>query len=93
MNKRRTMPIANPIVRIWLLLVGATALVGLLAEDPGADPRLAIAVALAIAAFKARLVVLRYMELHHAPWPWRLAFEIWSVAAASGILAGYWRVA
>jgi heme/copper-type cytochrome/quinol oxidase subunit 3 len=31
-----------------------------------------------------------FMELRHAPWPWRLAFEAWAVVSVAAILTGHW---
>lgn len=81
------------IARTWLLLVGATLLVGYLADASQVAPRLAASIALVVAFIKARLVLLRYMELRHAPLAWRLVFEAWAVVAAGGILTAYWCVA
>ena len=80
----------SPILRTWLLLAGATLLVGVLAEQAAIPPRLAVGIAFAVAAFKARLVILDYMELRHAPRAWRLAFEAWALLAAGGLLTCYW---
>lgn len=81
------------IARTWLLLVGATLLVGYLADANHVAPTVAASIALVVAFVKARLVLLRYMELRHAPLAWRLVFEAWALAAAGGILAAYWGVA
>jgi heme/copper-type cytochrome/quinol oxidase subunit 4 len=76
--------------RVWLLLVLATLLTYGLAEGHGVSARTATTAALLIAAFKARLVFLDFMELRTAPWPWRLAFEAWAVVSVVAILGGYW---
>lgn len=75
---------------VWVLMVAATVLVGWLAEHPGFSPRGAVAWTFGVAAFKARLVLLHYMELRHAPLRWRVMFEGWAVLCAGGILAAYW---
>lgn len=83
-------PAGAAVTRVWTLLIGATLLVGWLAEGHGIDPLSAVGLTFAMAAFKARLVLLHYMELRHAPLAWRLFFEAWAVIAAAGIVAGYW---
>jgi len=44
---------------------------------------------LALAGWKVRLVVLDFMELRHAPWPLRIAFEAWSVGVPAMICGFY----
>ena len=64
-------------VTVWLVLVSATLLSWWLVEHDSVTGRVATTAALTIAAFKARLVFLHFMELHSAPWPWRALFEAW----------------
>lgn len=73
----------------WLFLVCASVATWLLIEDQGLSAAAAISAILLIALLKARLIVLHFMELKHAPLRWRLAFELWVVAASSLIL-GLW---
>jgi len=75
---------------VWLILVTATVLSWGLVENHAVPARIATTVALAIAAFKGRLVFLHFMELHSAPWPWRALFEAWALLCAVAILAAYW---
>lgn len=75
---------------VWLVLVTATLLSWWLVEHDSIAARVATTAALAIAAFKARLVFLHFMELRSAPWPWRLLFEGWALLCVSAILAAYW---
>lgn len=81
------------ITRVWIVLACATLLVGWLADGHAVEPRTAVTIAFLVAAFKARMVLLHYMELRHAPLRWRLLFEAWAGLAAGGILAAYWSVA
>ena len=75
--------------RVWLVLVALTLASFALAE--GADsPRLAATAVVLIAAFKVRLVFIYFMELEWQPLPWRLLFELWTVASAVIIIGGYW---
>ena len=76
-------------VLTWAFLVCASIATGLLIEGKGLGPAAAVSLILLIAVLKARMIVLHYMELKHAPLQWRLAFELWVVAAASLIL-GIW---
>jgi hypothetical protein len=73
----------------WAFLVCASIATGLLIGGKSLSPAVVVSLILLIAVFKARMIVLHYMELKHAPLSWRLAFELWVVAAASLIL-GIW---
>lgn len=77
-------------VVVWLVLVTATVLSWWLVEHDSVSARVATTAALAIATFKARLVYLHFMELHSAPWPWRVLFEVWTLLCVTAILAAYW---
>lgn len=76
-------------VLTWTFLVCASIATWLLIEGESLGPVAAVSLIMLIAVFKARMIVLHYMELKHAPLSWRLAFELWGVAAASLIL-GIW---
>lgn len=73
----------------WVFLVIASLATGWLMGGTRFSPGVAVSLILLIAVFKARMIVLHYMELKHAPLSWRLAFEGWIVIAASLIL-GIW---
>lgn len=77
-------------VSVWLVLVTATLLSWWLVEHDSVPARVATTAALAIAAFKARLVFLHFMELRSAPWPWRALFEAWALLCTAAMLAAYW---
>jgi hypothetical protein len=47
-------------------------------------------VIVAIAAFKARLVVQHFMEVAHAPGHWRFLYETWVFVAAAIIIIGHY---
>ncbi|WP_420467698.1 cytochrome C oxidase subunit IV family protein [Panacagrimonas sp.] len=74
----------------WAFLVGASVATWLLIENRGLDAAAAVASIMLIALVKARLIVLHFMELKHAPLRWRIAFELWVVVAASLILGLWW---
>jgi heme/copper-type cytochrome/quinol oxidase subunit 4 len=75
---------------IWLLLLSVTGLSWWLVEHHSVSARIASTAALAMAAFKVRLVFLHFMELHTAPLRWRLVFEAWVIVFFGIILRGYW---
>lgn len=58
----------------WLVLIAATLMSYALGADHGAGSAM-VAVVLAIAAVKVRLVGLDFMELRSAPIPLRVVFE------------------
>jgi hypothetical protein len=62
----------------WVFLVGATLVSWVVGADHGTGSMVAVVV-LGIAAIKARLVGLDFMELRHAPIPLRMAFESYCV--------------
>lgn len=74
---------------IWLILMVATcATTWWLSKDSVSAQVGTVAIVL-IAAFKIRLVLLHFMELRHAPTPWRLIFEAWVLIATAAILGFY----
>jgi cytochrome c oxidase subunit IV len=75
---------------VWLLLLSVAVLSWWLVEHDAIPARVATTTALVIAAFKARLVFLHFMELRSAPWPWRWLFEAWALLCTSAIVAAYW---
>lgn len=68
-----------PIV-FWLLLVAMA-----LAAYQGGRTRW-VALAWLLAAGKGILVSEGLMELHRAPWPWRVALAGWVLGSVAGIL-------
>ena len=77
-----------PLQRTWLLLVGATVTVLWMRKDGLAGLTIGTAT-LAIAYFKARLVIMDFMELRHAPALWRCLLEGWLLLISGLILALY----
>jgi len=53
-------------------------------------PKLATASILLIAALKARLVLLYFMELRHVHGAWRRFFELWVLLVTVMIFGLYW---
>jgi Prokaryotic Cytochrome C oxidase subunit IV len=77
-----------PLQRTWLLLVGATVTVLWMREDGLAGLTIGTAT-LAIAYAKARLVILDFMELRHAPLLWRCLLECWLLLVSGLLVALY----
>lgn len=59
----------------------------------GENFRLSTTAVLVIAFIKARMVILDFMEIRHAPLGLRLALEAWTVLVAATLLALYWQAA
>lgn len=74
---------------VWLALVCATLGSGLLAERHGLG-RWTFYWILLFALFKARLVLLHFMELASAPPALRITFELWIAACVVMIGALHW---
>ncbi len=74
-------------VGVWVFLVLASLATVWLAEHRGWFGGWTVAVVLGVAVFKARAIILYYMEIKFAPWGLRLLFEGW-VAACFGIIFG-----
>lgn len=75
---------------VWLLLMLATATSTWGIQGGAATSFGASALIMLIAGIKARLVIIHFMDLGHAPWPWRLFFEAWWVVVTAMIVAGFW---
>ena len=73
---------------VWVVLVAATVASWWLARGQASAPAETVSIVMVIAAAKARLIVLHFMELKHAPLPLRVIFEAWIVAVTGFILAG-----
>ena len=50
----------------------------------------ATAAILIITFVKIRFVFLDFMELRTAPWPLRMAFEVWAVSVCITLIGLYW---
>lgn len=57
----------------------------------GENLRLSTTAVLMIAFIKARVVILDFMEIRHAPPGLRLLLEAWVVIVAATLLALYWQ--
>ena len=80
---------------VWAGLIGMTALswvLGTASVGPmtgGEDRSYATVGILLVSFFKARLVILHFMEIRTAPLPLRLICEIWTFGTASSLVLLY----
>ena len=82
--------VVQPVTLVWVVLMLATCLTWWSAKGGALSPIEATPIVMVIAAIKARLVILHFMNLKGAPRSWRLLFEGWVVASTAVILGGYW---
>jgi len=75
------------IVNAWavLLLLTATSFVTI---EAGLLPSLAAVMIIGIAAYKARMIMIHFMEVNLAARAWRTIYMAWIIVAASIILIG-----
>jgi hypothetical protein len=78
----------HPIHRTWLLLAAASLAALFVRVDVTVGAAAGVAT-LGLAWFKCRLVILDFMELRHAPRPWRWAAEGWALSIAVIVLLVY----
>ncbi|MGL4318203.1 MAG: cytochrome C oxidase subunit IV family protein [Pseudomonas sp.] len=74
---------------VWLVLMLMTGTAWLLAYTHGSilpSARIEAMVILALAFFKARLVLMHFMEAGHAPMQLRLPCEAWILLTASALI-------
>ena len=74
---------------LWMVLVGLTVLAVAICEEQLLGTYSSFVIVL-IAAAKARLVILHYMEARHAPAHWRFLYETWNFSAAAIIIIGHY---
>jgi heme/copper-type cytochrome/quinol oxidase subunit 4 len=80
----------TPVTLVWLLLVAATAVSLWATIDHGIDSQATMTVVIiTLAVAKAYLVGMYFMELRHAPWPLRAAFDAWCVVCWASVLGIY----
>jgi Prokaryotic Cytochrome C oxidase subunit IV len=78
--------LASPFI-VWLLLVSATAAAYLTQlEAAHGFPRVAGSIVLILAFAKVWLIGMRYMELKHAPFAFRLVYQGWTIALGSALV-------
>ena len=77
---------------IWVGLIAATMLSWQFGHGFGFREKFhyATAAILIITFVKIRFVFLDFMELRTAPWPLRMAFEVWAVSVCATLIGLYW---
>lgn len=77
---------------IWVGLIVATGLSWQFGHGFGFGEKFhyATAAILIITFVKIRFVFLDFMELRTAPWPLRMAFEVWAVSICVILIGLYW---
>jgi hypothetical protein len=81
----------KPVTVVWLILMLATCATTWWLSKDAFSPVVAALSILSIAAVKARLVLLHFMELKNAPLRWRLLFEAWVLISIATVLGIYLR--
>ncbi|MFL6109357.1 MAG: cytochrome C oxidase subunit IV family protein [Marmoricola sp.] len=74
---------------VWGLLMAATITTTWVLSKDTFTAVVGTGGTLALAGWKVRLVVLDFMELRSAPLPFRIVFELWSVAVPAMIFGFY----
>ncbi|MBD8561819.1 cytochrome C oxidase subunit IV family protein [Pseudomonas fluorescens] len=78
--------IQNRLTLVWLVLVVATV-AGCLTRQEYLQSQWVMAVVLSITMIKARLVIMEFMELRLASWPYRLVTDAWLIIVWSLLVA------
>jgi len=79
----------RPGTLVWLFLMLATCVTTWGLSKDQFNAGVATLAIILIAAIKIRLVLLHFMELRHAPLPWRLLMEAW-VLLVTAAIAGFY---
>jgi cytochrome c oxidase subunit IV len=79
----------NPATTVWATLVLATCTATWWLSTDAFAPALTTVAIILIAALKIRLVMRHFMEVRHAPLPWRLATDVW-LFAVTGVIVGFY---
>lgn len=72
---------------IWLFLVVATLGSTWMAEHSSFAGEWTVVFIMVVAYFKARAIMLYFMDIRVADRTWRVPFEIWNIASAAVIIA------
>ena len=83
------------ITSLWVFLILATVASWEFGHGLGFDgnQRLSTTAVIVIAFVKARMVILDFMEVRHAPLALRVVLEAWTVLVAATLLVLYWQAA
>lgn len=76
---------------VWLLLSAATLLSFEVSGGSSVGIKLAGVAVIVVAFVKVRYVILEFMELRHAPRPFRIAAELWPLIICSALIVLYLR--
>ena len=87
-----TASLQSRITGIWVGLIVATGLSWQFGHGFGFGEKIhyATVAILMITFVKIRFVFLDFMELRTAPWPLRMAFEVWAVSLCVTLIGLYW---
>lgn len=72
---------------VWLVLMVLSVANFLVGEDLGLHGHTEIAILMAIAFVKARLIIRHFMEVKEAPLPLRIVFDIWCILAPVALVS------
>ncbi|AEH10046.1 MULTISPECIES: cytochrome C oxidase subunit IV family protein [Protofrankia] len=78
---------ADSAVAVWWVLTALTTGSFVVIEG-GLVTSIAAALITAMTAYKARLIILHFIEAKHAPATWRLLYLTWAFAMTSIIVVG-----
>lgn len=73
---------------VWIILMGLTLLSFGFAEELG-WPRITATAAFIIAAVKADLVIVHYMEVKQAEPNWQPLYRIWTLVIAAALIGAH----
>ena len=87
-----TASLQSRVTGIWVGLIVATGLSWQFGHGFGFGEKIhyATVAILMITFVKIRFVFLDFMELRTAPWPLRMAFEVWAVSLCVTLIGLYW---
>ena len=81
-------PLLFALDRSWLLIILASFASYTLSQSNNVSPAIGVATVL-LAYVKGRIVILDFMELRYAPWPWKAFVEAWLLAISIAITLGH----
>jgi heme/copper-type cytochrome/quinol oxidase subunit 4 len=81
------------ISQVWIVLMAITCVSTWGMSKEAILPAAATTAIFLLAALKARLVLMHFMELRNAPPQWRLLFEAWVIVITAAITGIYLQTA
>lgn len=79
----------HPATAIWALLFGATCLSWFLGSHTSGHPAFGAIGIIVIALIKIRFIIMNFMEIGHAPPPWRWIFDAWLMITGTAMVIFY----